>query len=709
MPAGRIAYPAFLPDATFGVVRSLDAADLDLCGVPGLVMSTFHLMRSPGSSTIRALGGLHQMAGWTKPIITDSGGFQAYSLLHGNPLAGSVSAKGLTFRPEGAARPFHLSPEKTVQLQLAYGADVVVCLDDCRHPEEPDAAQAESVARTIDWARRGRREFDRLLAAPEREGSPRPRLFAVIQGGASHELRRRCAQALLEMGFDGFGYGGWPLTSAGDLLEDALAFTRELVPRQFPLHALGVGHPHNVARAAALGYELFDSALPTRDARQGRLCALEYTPQERDLLAGRDWFHYVYARDAKHNKARGGVYEGCACYTCTHYSLGYLHHLLASGDGLFARLASIHNLTFMSQLMGWLRSALSNRAIAQAEAAAFPRVTAQPKATTQANDIAEPDDTAEADDIAEPDDIAESDDAVELDDIAPPEETATPDELSLPDETAPRNASLPSVAPEATALAAAALATAKYRHLAPELAQSLAADVVLQQAGQAAVKAVRSKLHQAACSFQRGKPTYDAWLTQLRAADSPERLRDTCRAIMAHHASTYERLPELDRFYDLLLPDRERLGTVLDAGCGFHPLGLPFMDLAPGARYIALDVMADLVKFLNRCWPLLGVDGRAEVTDLARHPEALAEQADVALLLKLLPTLEQIRFGAGAEALAACRAPTLVISFPARSLGGRQGGLARPYERWFLAQPLVAGAQLDRFELPSELVFVLRR
>ncbi|MGH2518957.1 MAG: tRNA-guanine transglycosylase, partial [Chloroflexota bacterium] len=486
-------------------------------------------------------------------------------------------------------------------------------------------------------------------------------------GGASHELRRRCAQELLEMGFDGYGYGGWPLTSGGDLLEDALAFTRELVPRQFPLHALGVGHPHNVARAAALGYELFDSALPTRDARQGRLCALKYTPRERDLLAGRDWFHYVYARDAKHSKARGGVYEGCACYTCTHYSLGYLHHLLVSGDGLFARLASIHNLTFMSQLMGWLRTALPSSAIAQSEAVASPDGTAQPDSPAQSDSMGQPDSAGQLHDA------------------------------------------LPSAYAEAAALAAAALATAKYRHLAPGLAQSIAADLVRQQAGQSAVKAVRSKLHQVACSFQRGKPTYDAWLAQLRAADSPEGLRAACRAIMAHHASTFERLPELDRFYDLLLPERASIRTVLDAGCGFHPLGLQLMNLAPGACYIAFDVLADLVKFLNHCWPLFEVDGRAEVMDLARQPEAMAQPADVAFLLKLLPTLEQIRFGAGADALAACRAPILVVSFPARSLGGRQGGLARPYERWFLAQPLVAGAQLDRFELPSELVYVLRR
>jgi queuine tRNA-ribosyltransferase len=350
LPHGRITLPAFLPDATYGVVRSVDADDLERCGMEALVMSTFHLMQNPGSSTVNALGGLHRMASWRRPIVTDSGGFQAYSLIRENPRKGTMSSRGITFQPEGADRPFRLSPEKTVQLQLSYGSDVVVCLDDCRHPDEPESVQRESVERTIDWARRGRAEFDRLMRRPRRAAEQRPLLFAVIQGGTSRELRKRCADALLAIGFDGFGYGGWPLNSAGELLIDVVAYTRELVPRNIPMHALGIGHPENVMATARLGYEMFDSALPTRDARHGRLYSfVDPTKPISERSSG--WFKYVYLQDSKHTKAAGPVFRSCPCYTCEHYALGYLHHLFANKDGLFMRLATIHNLTFMSQLM----------------------------------------------------------------------------------------------------------------------------------------------------------------------------------------------------------------------------------------------------------------------------------------------------------------------------------------------------------------------
>lgn len=346
LPHGEIRLPAFLPDATLGVVRSVDSADLEACGVEAVVMNTFHLMQRPGSSTIQALGGLHAMSGWPHPIVTDSGGFQAYSLIHENPRFGRLSDRGITFRPEGAARKFQLTPEKSVQLQLAYGADVVICLDDCTHADAPLEVQEESVRRTVDWARRGRKEFERIVAQKGMAPGERPRLFAVVQGGGSHELRRRCADELLEIGFDGYGYGGWPLDAQGNLLRDMLALTRELVPEEFPMHALGVGHPASVVECTRMGYGLFDCALPTRDARHGRLYVLDGGGAS-----------YVYVHDARHIKAAGPVDPACDGLCCTRYSLGYLHHLFKIGDSLYFRLATIHNLRAMARLVGRLRAA----------------------------------------------------------------------------------------------------------------------------------------------------------------------------------------------------------------------------------------------------------------------------------------------------------------------------------------------------------------
>lgn len=354
---GDLVFPTFLPDATLGVVRSIDAADLAGAGVQALVMNVFHLMQKPGSSTIQGLGGLHAMAGWPRPIMTDSGGFQAYSLIRQNPRAGSLTDQGIRFQPEGAERPFQLTPEKCIQLQLAYGADIVVCLDDCTHVDDSFAEQQASVLRTIKWARRCKAEMELQLRQRRRVEGPPPLLFGVVQGGGSEQLRRECAEALLEIGFDGYGYGGWPLDRNNELLRDMLGYTRSLIPPELPMHALGVGHPESVAACAALGYQMFDSALPTRDARGGRLYTFTSDPARPGFRLRGSWFAYLYVEDKKHIKAGDPISPFCDCHTCATYSLGYLHHLHKIGDVLFQRLATIHNLRFMMRLMDLIREA----------------------------------------------------------------------------------------------------------------------------------------------------------------------------------------------------------------------------------------------------------------------------------------------------------------------------------------------------------------
>ncbi len=352
-PSGALTLPTFLPDATRGVVRAVDSADLERCGVEGLVMSAFHLMQHPGSTTIQALGGLHALSGWKRPIITDSGGFQVYSLIHQNPKAGTIRDKGATFQlDKGAgkdAKKINLTPEKSIQLQLSYRSDVVVCFDDCTHVDAPESDQRESVRRTILWAKRCKIAFERLLKE-RRDDSARPLLFGVVQGGGSRELRRMCAESLLEIGFDGYGYGGWPLDGAGGLLTEMLAYTRELIPTEFPMHALGVGHPVNVRDCFRLGYQLFDSAMPTRDARHGRLYALEGA-----ITSGSDWLRYVYIGDNKHIKDSQPLMAGCDCPVCQRYPAAYLHHLFKINDSIYLRLATLHNLRFMTRLIDHLR------------------------------------------------------------------------------------------------------------------------------------------------------------------------------------------------------------------------------------------------------------------------------------------------------------------------------------------------------------------
>lgn len=342
--------PVFLPDATYGVVRSVDAQDLENCGVSALVMNTFHLMQHPGSSIIQSLGGLHRMTGWKGPIVTDSGGFQAYSLIRQNPKFGQIYDKGISFVPEGCNRKYQLTPEKTVQLQMGFGSDVVICLDDCTHVDEGFEAQSEAVERTIAWARKSKQEFNKLVAQKGLDAQERPLIFAVVQGGGYKDLRKRCADELLKIGFDGYGFGGWPLDKNNQLLTEIVGYTREIIPDEFPMHALGIGHPENVLTSFQLGYDMFDSAMPTRDARHGRLYRFENPADGNDAGLSGKWLSYYYVDNERNIRSDRPISEYCDCPCCRHYSAGYLHHLFKQGDTLFMRLATLHNLRFMVQL-----------------------------------------------------------------------------------------------------------------------------------------------------------------------------------------------------------------------------------------------------------------------------------------------------------------------------------------------------------------------
>lgn len=347
-------FPVFMPDATFGVVRTVDSHDLEDVGIEAVVMNTYHLMQRPGSSTIQSLGGLHRMSGWDRPIVTDSGGFQAYSLIRQNAKFGRMDERGISFSPEGSTRKYLLTPEKGIQLQVGYGADVVICLDDCTHVDAPRSEQEIAVERTVAWAKRARREFDKLVSQKNLTGLDRPLIFGVIQGGGELDLRKHCAEALLEIGFDGYGFGGWPLDREGQLLHEILEYTRSLIPLQYPLHALGIGHPRNVVAGFDLGYGIFDCAMPTRDARHGRLYTFT-TPAGNDGGLTGDWLKYLYINDERHIKSNQPVHPECNCPLCRRYSVGYLHHLFKLNDSLYLRLASLHNLRFMTQLTDRIR------------------------------------------------------------------------------------------------------------------------------------------------------------------------------------------------------------------------------------------------------------------------------------------------------------------------------------------------------------------
>jgi queuine tRNA-ribosyltransferase len=353
LPHGELLAPTWLPDATRGVVRCVDSEDLRGCGVAGVVTSAFHLIRQPGINAITAAGGLHDFMNWQGPIVTDSGGFQAFSIIRQNPRHGSITDKGLVFRPDDGDKLL-LTPEKSVQFQFRCGADIIICLDDCTHPDDPMDIQRESVGRTVAWAERCKAEYNKQLASRRLDESMRPLLFAVVQGGSSADLRRQCAERLLGIGFDGYGFGGWPVDEDGNLVVEMLSLTRQLIPAEFPMHALGVGHPVSLVRTAKMGYTLYDCTMPTRDARRKRLYVIDTS---RVSIGGshKDWFDMVYLQDEKHGRASEPIDKGCDCLCCRQYSRGYLYHLARIDEPCFERLATVHNIRSMVRLTEALR------------------------------------------------------------------------------------------------------------------------------------------------------------------------------------------------------------------------------------------------------------------------------------------------------------------------------------------------------------------
>ena len=345
--------PTFLPDATRAGVRAVSSDDLRRVGIEALVVNAFHLLRRPGARVIQSAGGIHRFMDWDGPILSDSGGFQVWSLIRQDPNRGVIRDNEVIFREPSTGEKWNLTPERIIGLQFQLGSDIAVCLDDCTDADAPEAEQERSVERTVRWARRSREEFDRQVA--ERKLDDPPQIFAVVQGGGSEVLRRQCATELASIGFDGYGFGGWPLDADSALLAGPLGWVAQSLPPEAPKHALGIGRPDHVVTAFELGYSIFDCALPTRDARHGRLYAFRTGWADRAPSSGDHFYRAVRIHDPEYRVDHMPVEDGCDCPLCAKHSAAYLHHLFKVGDVSAERLATLHNLRFYVRLFELLR------------------------------------------------------------------------------------------------------------------------------------------------------------------------------------------------------------------------------------------------------------------------------------------------------------------------------------------------------------------
>jgi queuine tRNA-ribosyltransferase len=332
-PHGVIETPAFMPVGTAATVKAQTQQELENLAVQILLGNTYHLYLRPGHELIRSLGGLHRFMSWPHPILTDSGGFQVFSLSD----LRKVSSEGVTFRSHLDGSEHFLSPEKAIEIEIALGADIIMALDECIEAPAGESRTREAAARTLAWAARCRDYF-----ATHGDAS-RQALFAIVQGGTHASLRRENARALVDLNFPGYGIGGLAVGETHAVSCEMTHLVTEQLPQDKPRYLMGVGKPEQILDYVALGIDMMDCVLPTRSARHGYL----FTSQGRLIIRNLE-----YARDSR------PIDENCNCAVCRRYTRAYLRHLYTSGEFLATILNTHHNLYFYLDMMGKIREAI---------------------------------------------------------------------------------------------------------------------------------------------------------------------------------------------------------------------------------------------------------------------------------------------------------------------------------------------------------------
>jgi queuine tRNA-ribosyltransferase len=338
---GDVNTPAFMPVGTQGAVKGVTPRDLDASGAEIMLSNTYHLYLRPGADLIARRGGLHRFIGWPKPILTDSGGYQVFSLAERR----TITEQGAQFRSHLDGSSHLLSPEKAAEIQAQLGSDIAMAFDEClAHPAEPTDARA-SMERTLRWAARGRRRFLELGSgsgdvAITNEGQAQ---FGIVQGSVFPDLREESAARTVAIGFEAYAIGGLSVGEPIDVMYEMVALTAPLLPADRPRYLMGTGTPQDIVEAVARGVDLFDCVLPTRNARNGQLFTAE----------GR-----INIKNARYAEDDRPIDAACGCYTCRTFSRAYLRHLFMAGEIGAATLNTLHNLNFYLDTLARIREAI---------------------------------------------------------------------------------------------------------------------------------------------------------------------------------------------------------------------------------------------------------------------------------------------------------------------------------------------------------------
>jgi queuine tRNA-ribosyltransferase len=335
MKRGEIRTPAFMPVGTAATVKAMKPADVRASGADIILGNTYHLMLRPGAERVARLGGLHGFMGWERPILTDSGGYQVMSLTD----LTKVTEEGVAFKSHLDGTRHMLSPERSMEIQRLLGSDIVMAFDQLVPTTAPKEEQAAAMERSMRWAKRSRRGFDRGEAHAVSAA-----LFGIQQGALDEGLRRASADALIDIGFDGYAVGGLAVGEGQAAMFACLDFALGQLPKEKPRYLMGVGKPDDIVGAVERGIDMFDCVLPTRSGRTGQAFTSEGP---------------INIRNARFGEDNGPIDPSCACPVCATWSRAYLHHLVRAGEILGAMLMTEHNINFYQQLMAGLRSAIA--------------------------------------------------------------------------------------------------------------------------------------------------------------------------------------------------------------------------------------------------------------------------------------------------------------------------------------------------------------
>ena len=339
---GNVETPVFMPVGTYGAVKAMSPAELAENGTRIVLGNTFHLWLRPGLEVIAAHGGLHRFIGWEGPILTDSGGYQVFSL----GALRKITEEGVRFASPVNGDRLLLTPEESMRIQRVLDADIVMVFDECTPHPASERETAESMRLSLRWAERSRRAFD--AGARAAQGNPNA-LFGIAQGGMYENLRDESLAGLAGIGFDGYAIGGLSVGESKREMRRVIAHTAPRLPADKPRYLMGVGMPEDIVEAVAAGIDMFDCVLPTRNARNGWLFTR---------------FGDVKIRNARYRDDTQALDGTCPCYTCAHFSRAYLHHLQKVNEILGARLNTLHNLHYYQTLMRELRGAIAERKLA---------------------------------------------------------------------------------------------------------------------------------------------------------------------------------------------------------------------------------------------------------------------------------------------------------------------------------------------------------